>query len=193
MRTNRNYKDRLFRLLFGDERYTSPQYIVFYNGTEKEYQNQDVFELRLSDAFQKPGCVEMSAKVYNINYGHNAKLMDTCRSLSEYAQFVAMVRDYCKCMETEKAIDIAVRNCIERNILKEILLQNKAEVKDMVLTEYDEVKTMNSFYADGKTSRDRELIEKAIKRGDSLESIATFMDIPLEKVKSIKDEFKTPV
>ena len=131
----------------------TPQYIVFYNGTELEYQDKDVFELKLTDAFEfgkEKSCVELTAAVYNINFGHNAKLMEACKALSEYAQFVNRVRDFIKDgLSTEEAVDRAVDECIEEDILIDVLLANKAEVKDMVLTEYNEAKTMRDLYNEG--------------------------------------------
>ena len=47
----------------------TPQYIVFYNGEEKE---EDERTLKLSDAFMKEGgCLECEVRLLNINYGHN--------------------------------------------------------------------------------------------------------------------------
>lgn len=40
--------------------------------------------------------------------------------------------------EIQKAIEEAIDTCIERNILKEYLIRNKAGVIAMMLTEYDE-------------------------------------------------------
>ena len=49
--------------------------------------------LKLSDAFQKTGkdiepCLECQVVMLNINYGHNQELMEKCRRLREYSQFV---------------------------------------------------------------------------------------------------------
>ena len=64
------YKRKLVKL-------PTPQYIVFYNGTE-DY--PEVSELKLSDAFITPsriGTYEFTATVYNINLGKNEKLLNT--------------------------------------------------------------------------------------------------------------------
>ena len=129
----------------------APQYIVFYNGTEATHQDKDVFELKLSDSFGgKEGCVELTAKVYNVNYGHNARLMEACKALSGYAEFVKTVRDYGSTMDMEDAVERAVEECISRGILADILTANRAEVKDMVLTEYNENRTMSTFFNEGR-------------------------------------------
>ena len=53
-----------------------PQYFVFYNGTKNQ---PDSMELRLSDCFENTDneapCLECTATMLNINYGHNQELM----------------------------------------------------------------------------------------------------------------------
>ena len=118
-----------------------PQYLVFYNGTKEEPERQ---ELKLSDLFIQNGkkaipALECTAVVLNINLGHNRKLMEKCKALKEYAQFIAMIRENVGAgMVFEKAVENAVDNCIEKGILSEILRRNRAEVIEMILTEYDE-------------------------------------------------------
>lgn len=59
----------------------TPKYVVFYNGQEPM---EDRVELRLSDAFIKPvreGTYEWTADVYNINFGRNRELMESCQAL----------------------------------------------------------------------------------------------------------------
>ena len=58
-----------------------PRYIVFYNGTSDEPDEQ---ELRLSDSFVKQdnqSCLECRATVLNINYGRSKELLEACRKL----------------------------------------------------------------------------------------------------------------
>ena len=67
----------------------TPQYIVFYNGLKEEPDRQ---VLRLSDAFLTDGgCLECKAVMLNINYGHNRELMEKCRPLAEYTEFIDTV------------------------------------------------------------------------------------------------------
>lgn len=109
----------------------SPCYIIFYNGEESV---PDRFELRLSDAFEEGTnyCLECTATVININLGHNKEILDSCRTLFEYAQLVAKVREYTsegKLLGT--AIDMAVEYCIDNDILKDFLTKNRSEVVHM--------------------------------------------------------------
>jgi hypothetical protein len=117
----------------------TPQYIVFYNGTREE---EERTELKLSSSYIKGGkgnCLECVATVLNINYSHNEPLMHNCRLLYEYSYLVGKIRESVSQGQTlESAIDMAVADCIENGILEEFLLKHRAEVKMMILSEYNE-------------------------------------------------------
>lgn len=117
----------------------APQFIVFYNGTKTQ---PDQMELRLSDAFlpsEKTPCLECVATVYNINYGHNSDLMEKCHKLYEYAYLINAIRSHLRQnLPLENAVDQAVKECIGNNILKGFLLKHREEVREMILSEYNE-------------------------------------------------------
>ena len=113
----------------------APQFIVFYNGTEKE---KDSWVNHLSEAFQNlSGNPKLELEVLTINDGHNPELMEQCQTLKEYAQYVNCVRRYAKKFELADAVEQAVDECIHKNILSEFLRKNKAEVIAMSIFEYD--------------------------------------------------------
>ena len=115
----------------------APQFIVFYNGTEKE---KDSWVNHLSEAFQNLSGnpkLELEVLTININEGHNPELMEQCQTLKEYAQYVNCVRRYAKKFELADAVEQAVDECIHKNILSEFLRKNKAEVIAMSIFEYD--------------------------------------------------------
>ena len=75
----------------------------------------------------------------NVNDGHSSDLMEHCRTLKEYAQYVARVRKYAAKQDVslEEAVTRAVDECIEEGILAEFLLKNKTEVIRVSIYEYD--------------------------------------------------------
>ena len=115
----------------------TPNFIEFYNGSDPVC---DVFEHRLSSAFEhlsgEPK-LELIVTVLNINEGHNALLMEHCKTLREYAQYVAKVRKYTADMSLNEAVECAVDECIKENILADFLRKNRAEVISMSIFEYD--------------------------------------------------------
>ena len=134
-----------------------PQYIVFYNGTE---QIPDDHTLVLSDAFESDPtanemepALECKARVMNVNSGHNAELMNKCKRLMHYSVFIARIRQNTNNgMSVEQAIDEAITYCIDHDILKDVLLKNRSEVRHMLLTEFDEKKFAKSMWEEGRES-----------------------------------------
>lgn len=152
----------------------TPKFVVFYNGTGMQ---EDRKILRLSDSFtnvKEKACMELEAIILNINYGKNKKLMDSCRSLMEYSYFVQKVKEYTEKHERDEAIELAVDECIRENILKDILIKNRAEVVDMLLTEYDEEKRIGIMKKELEIERER---TEEVRR-------------ELEKEKQEKEEYK---
>lgn len=121
------------------QKFPFPQYYIFYNGAEDE---ADRRVLELSDAFPKvegkEPCLNCRAVLLNINYGHNAELMEKCRKLKEYAVFVYYIRRNQEAgMNLNEAMDKAIDDCIAEGILRELLVKNRAEVRNMVLSSFN--------------------------------------------------------
>ena len=120
-------------------RLPKPKYIVFYNGTKNQ---PDSMELKLSDCFENTDneapCLECTATMLNINYGHNQELMKHCRRLEEYSIFVQCVREYIQSEPSVKdALEKAIDTCINQDVLADFLKKHRAEVTNMILTTYD--------------------------------------------------------
>jgi len=115
-----------------------PQCIVFYNG-DKELPDEKI--LQLSEAFENKSVktdVQVSVHVKNINFGHNSELMEKCHKLYEYSYLIEQVKkNIQKGYNRNDAVDIAVKHCIENEILTEFLVENRAEVSGMLLAECD--------------------------------------------------------
>ena len=128
--------------------------------------------LRLSDAFETDtgaGEYEWTATMININSGKNQSIMDSCHVLYEYAVFVAKIKRYRDSMELKEAIDLAVRECIKENILRDFLEQHRREVCDMCLTEFDEKKYEDVLREEGREEGLAEGIAKGLAKGRKTE------------------------
>ena len=78
----------------GQIRLPAPHFVVFYNGKEEKPEDATI---KLSDAYlQKEEEPELELKVryLNINQGCNRELMERCRTLREYSEFVSRIRKY---------------------------------------------------------------------------------------------------
>ena len=147
----------------------APNFIVFYNGTEKK---EDSWVNYLSEAYEnltgEPN-LELKVITLNINEGHNSKLMEQCQILKEYAQYVAKVREYAGKTELDEAVEQAVNDCIQNGILAEFLRKNKSEVIAMSIFEYDkeeeERKLRKAEYEAGREEGIKEGREVGKKEG----------------------------
>ena len=86
--------------------------------------------------------LELTAVMLNINLGHNEKLKGLCKSLKDYSEYTARVREYADTMPISEAVEQAICECIQEGILAEFLKQNRAEAKQVSIYEYDEEKHM---------------------------------------------------
>lgn len=150
-----------------------PQFYVFYNGLKEEPDN---VELKLSNAFstlypELEPCMEFKAVMVNINRGHNKSLMEQCSALREYAEFVARIREWMKAgADLLEAIGEVIDSCIRDGILAEFLSSHRAEVFEVLLTEYDEQRHI----ASEKEASREEGMQAGIRKGHREAAINLF-------------------
>ena len=156
----------------------APNFIVFYNGTVKK---EDCWTNYLSEAYEnltgEPN-LELKVITLNINEGHNKELMEQCQILREYAQYVAKVREFAGNTELNAAVELAVNECIQNNILAEFLRKHKSEVIAMSIFEYDkeeeEKKLREAEYEAGYDEGKKEIIRRMLEAGESVEKITQY-------------------
>ena len=182
-----------------------PRFVEFYNGIKKIPERS---ERKLSDAYahstEEPA-LELKTLVLNINPGNNQELMDKCRTLKEYMIFVEKVRKYRKLLSLEQAVERAVTECMDEDVLADFLRKNRAEVIKVGIYEYNEElhiqmerdEAMEAGFQrgieEGKAEGKAEgiwlqrlcLIRKQLSKGQSLEEIADLLDMDLQKVQEI--------
>ena len=149
--------------------------------------------------------MELKTLVLNINPGNNQELMDKCRTLKEYMIFVEKVRKYRKLLSLEQAVERAVTECMDENVLADFLRKNRAAVIKVGIYEYNEElhiqmerdEAMEAGFQrgieEGKAEGKAEgiwlqrlcLIRKQLSKGQSLEEIADLLDMDLQKVQEI--------
>ncbi len=186
----------------------APKFMVFYNGTDAV---DDRVEIRLSNAYEhlvgEPD-LELKVLMLNVNEGHNKELMEQCKTLKEYAIYVARVRKYTSEMNLNDAVARAIDECIKEGILVEFLRKNRSEVKMVSILEYDkeweEKKLRKAEYEAGKSEgieigksegieigRDKtmaEIICNMIKSGFPIERIAEVTGKKAEQIQTILNQ-----
>ena len=133
----------------------APKLVVFYNGTDEQ---EDETILKLSDSFPEGADfdIEVKVRMLNVNYGRNRKLLEACKPLGEYAWIVQEVRKNKEQEDIDSAIDRAIADMPDDFVIKPFLVAHRAEVKGMLLTEYNEAETMELFKEEGRVEGRKE-------------------------------------
>ncbi len=122
--------------------------------------------------------LELTAVMLNINQGHNEKLKGLCKSLKDYSEYTARVREYADTMPISEAVEQAICECIQEGILAEFLKQNRAEAKQVSIYEYDEEKHMRqereASWEEGRLS--------GIKEGEERGRLSGRMELLKEQI-----------
>ena len=125
-----------------------PKCICFYNGMANQPEKKI---LNLSEAFGGEADIEVRVTMLNINYGKNKNLMEVCKPLNEYAWLVDKIRHYQNTIKNlEVSIDMAINEMPDDFVIKKFLLLNKAEVKGMFLTEYNQEKVLEQAVSEDR-------------------------------------------
>lgn len=128
--------------------------------------------------------------------------MEQCQILREYAIYVVRVRKYAKYMQLETAVQKAVDECIQEEILEEFLRKNRAEVIAVSIFEYDKEeeerklrkaefeageqsgiqKGIQEGIQEGKELKTKEIVNSLLQDGMGIEKIAALLKISKEHV-----------
>lgn len=115
--------------------------------------------------------MECEARMLNINYGHNRELMKKCKRLEE---------------------------CIREGILRDILISQKAEVLELVLTTFNKELYEKGLREDAvreglEEGRKEQLImqvQKKLNKNKTVDEIADELEEDIVVVQSIIEEMK---
>ena len=165
----------------------TPKYIVFYIG---EPEIADIVKLKLSDAFIVPdssGEFEWTATMININEGHNNSLGKKCKPLYDYISYIARIRKNMKNgMEKHQAISDAIEWAIQNDLLGGFFAEQKAEVEDVSLTEFDQELFDRNRRREGAEEKAVETAKNLLKmKLGSIEQISQATGLPIEQVQSL--------
>jgi hypothetical protein len=171
-----------------------PEFIVLYNGVDP-YPDKAV--LRLSDAFEEAAGLgipegslaplELTVTVYNINRGHNEKIVRRCERLKGYSTFIAKVREQmAESRSLEAAMESAVKWCIANGVLKGFFETHGTEVVNMLMVEWDLDDALAVEREEGREEGwekgREETIKSLLEFGMKPEQISRALKIPFDVV-----------
>jgi hypothetical protein len=163
---------------------TTPEFYVLYNGVE-DYPEKSV--IKLSDLFKvknnKKYKLELIVTVYNVNKGYNKKIMEHSKTLNEYAEFVAKVREYKESsgLDTTESLKKAIEDCVRNNILREFLKKHGGEIMNLLSREFD----IDLFIEAREEDAREEIAENLLKDGMSKEFVVKNTGLSTNQVEKV--------
>lgn len=136
IQARKQYKDTVFRMLFQDKEHL----LELYNAVSGRHcTDSGMLEIvTLENAIYMGVKNDLAFLVDFQLYLYEHQSTVNLNMPFRFLQYVDKVRDYTAFMPMPEAVDRAVDECIEEEILKDFLLANKAEIKHMSIYEYDE-------------------------------------------------------
>lgn len=128
---------------------STPKFFVFYNGREPCPEEST---MKISDLFAEAGGdMELSVRVFNINYNKNFRLIRECRPIHDYSFFVNGVETRrANGMRRGDAILATMKECVEKDIMRDWVQEHKKEVFEVVNLWWDEEAAKQYYIRQGK-------------------------------------------
>mgnify|MGYP002517189910 CR=1 FL=1 len=188
-----------------------PEFYVFYNGKE-DFPSES--EMKLSDAFIKLDenldynsslkkhiekhnfPLEISVKVININVDKKNPILQHCKVLNEYSEFIEQVKfniDH----KIPDPFTKAIKQSSKNGFLSDYLQRKSTEVQNMLLMEYDyatdiEVqreeafeKGVNKGFSQGSQQKAIETAKNMLKDNLDIQTILKYTGLSIEEIKSL--------
>jgi len=167
-----------------------PKCICFYNGPKDV---EDTLVFKLSDSFDNKdeSDIEVSVTMYNINTGHNKELLNSCRPLAEYSEFVNNVRKYDQSgYNLSAAINKAIDAIPDEAMIKTVMEENRLEVTGMCIEEYTQewADIVIKKEMDDLKGRNHELAEKNKGLSEEVKGLTEKNNDLTEEIKKAESE-----
>ena len=180
-----------------------PEFYVFYNGKE-DFPSEKV--MKLSDAFMNfddnllSDCdlknrianqnspLEISVKVININVDKENPILQHCKVLNEYSEFIEQVKFNIEC-KIPDPFTKAIKQSSKNGFLTDYLQRKSTEVHNMLLMEYDyatdiEVQREEAFEK-GEHKAKIETAKNLLAMGISIEQVAQGTGLSIDEIQKI--------
>ena len=180
------YKEELLKI-------PAPRFYVFYNGSKALPDKQ---ELHLSDSFADTArnYMELTVKLYNINYSEQNQLLQRCRALRDYSLFINLVQQNASHgLPLDQAINQAIDYCIHHDVMKDFLTERSKEVYDMVSFKWDADMAKEVWQEEAMQKGLEKGVEKGVEKTAlemlrdkvDMNSIAKYTKLSLEKLNEL--------
>ena len=133
------------------------------------------------------GDIEVIVHMININAGHSVSILEKCPVLREYMWLIDFIRDNAPEYGIETAVNQSLAEMPERFMIRDFLAAHKAEVVEMLLTEYDVEETMEMFKRDAKEEGRTEGRAEGLAEGFSEGRLKTLLELMNKGIISASD------
>ena len=166
----------------------NPEFYMIYNGKD-DYPEKSI--VKLSDLFKVQGNggnnLELIVTVYNMNKGHNKKIMGRSKTLNEYAGFVAKVREQTEVgLELTEALKKAVENCVKEGILREFLQKYGGDIVNILYREFNMDEAKEVWAEEAR----EEIAEKMLSDNEPMSKIIKYTGLTEENILDLKQNLK---
>ena len=191
----------------------TPEFYVLYNGNEP-YPEEKVLRLSEAFICPVIGeqPLETIVKVININYDVKGEILGRSGDLKHYSYFVYLVKKFSKeGRNLNEAVELAISLCEEQEVLTEFLKKHGSEVINMLDWDIEKYKKAMRKEAleegrvegleegrkeglkegrekgreEGALEKAKKIAKKMLDRGDLIEEIVEFTELPVELIKEL--------
>ena len=133
---------------------------IFFSD-ERSTDKPDEMTLNLRDSFPADADpdIDVRVRMININPDHSAALLEACRPLREYSWVIGKIREYNSEMSLADAISKTIDEIPEDFLICDLLKAHKAEVSEMLETEYNQEEVLKIVAEDAERRGEKKLTE----------------------------------
>lgn len=189
----RNHKDSTFRLLFSEPERAIELY-NFYIGTEK-WESQKLY---LSDSFlvkPKENSLELVVNLINLNYNKGKEILKKSPSLLGYSKLLHYIAEekLRNGGDLKKAIDAAVKRCIDEGLIADFLQKHSREItgmlfKEITVEEFAEIRAREAYEdgeKDGAAHEKRKIAKEMLREHIEKSTIAKITGLLPEEIEKL--------
>ena len=183
-KTLQEYTDGTAQNIYGEKavELPYPELYMLYTG-DKEHSET---EISLADVHWGRISEFLNVKV-KVLYGNGKGDI-----LTQYAEFTRVFKKYRKLYgSTERAVLETLKECISRGILADYLLSKREEVTGIMMSLFDQETNLKRFGQSermiGREERDREMIEKKLRKGWTPERLHEEDEYPMEQILDVQE------
>ncbi|MCL2809435.1 MAG: hypothetical protein FWD24_05140 [Treponema sp.] len=156
----------------------------------------DVQGLKQTEIDKHP--LELVVQVFNINQGHNPKILKKSVTLDSYSILISKIWEYRNSKLTlEESLKLAIKYCIDNNVLKDFLKKHASEVFSMLYGEYrleDEIAVVkkeawedghNEGHAEAWKESKQTIAQNLLAEGSTPEFVQKITGLDLETIRGL--------